>query len=77
MIALMKSDQGRKLVTCNRAAEVYGCSMRYIRRLAAEGRIYSEVVGRTYMVAEDDVKKLATRKDGGRLRKRATGHKEG
>jgi hypothetical protein len=51
--------------------------MRYIRKLAAAGRVHSETVGRTYMVAEDDVKRLASRQDGGRLRKRSTGHKEG
>jgi hypothetical protein len=44
------------------------------------GRSWSRAlrtVGRTYMVAEDDVKRLASRQDGGRLRKRSTGHKEG
>ena len=77
MIAIMKDDQGRKLLTCNEAAELYGCSMRYIRKLAAAGRVHSETVGRTYMVAEDDVKRLASRQDGGRLRKRSSGHKGG
>jgi excisionase family DNA binding protein len=77
MIALMKSDTGRKLVTCSKAAQIYRCSMRYIRRLAADGRIYSEVVGRTYMVDEADVRKLAARQEGGRLRKRSNTPKSG
>jgi len=73
----MKDDAGNRMIGANEAAELYGCSQRYIRRLAAEGRIRSEIVGRTYLVSAADVKKLSSRQDGGRLRKRATGHKPG
>jgi len=55
---MVKNDEGRKLLTCREAAERYGCSMRWIRRLAQDGRVYSEVVAGSYMVAEADVAKL-------------------
>jgi hypothetical protein len=58
MIALMKDDTGRKMLSCRDAAERYGCSMRYIRKLAAEGKVASEIVAGSYMVAEADVAKL-------------------
>ena len=32
--------------------------MRWIRRLAQEGKVYSEVVGGSYMVSEADLAKL-------------------
>ena len=69
----MKDDQGRKLLSCRQAAEEYGCSMNYIRRLAREGRLRSEVVGGTYFVAADEVRKIAARKAVGREKKRAEG----
>ena len=53
----MKNDSGRKLLSCRDAAKKYGCSMRYIRKLAKDGEIYSETVAGSYMVAEDDVAK--------------------
>lgn len=77
MIAMMKDDDGRNLITCNEAAEIYGCGMRYIRKLAAAGRVHAVIVGRSYLVSEEDVRRLAGRDDGGRLRKRSTGHKPG
>jgi hypothetical protein len=58
MIALMKDDTGRKMLSCHDAAAKYGCSMRWIRRLAQEGKVYSEVVGGSYMVSEADLAKL-------------------
>lgn len=57
----MKDDKGRKLLSCHDAAKKYGCSMRYIRRLAKDGEIYSETVAGSYMVAEDDVAKRKAR----------------
>lgn len=56
---MMKNDTGRKLLTCRDAAEKYGCSMRYIRKLAKDGQVYAEMVAGSYMVSEAD---LASRK---------------
>jgi len=77
MIALMKDDKGRKMLSCREAAEMYGCSMRYIRKLAKDGKVASEVVGGAYMVAADDVRKLSGRKATGRERKRSEGFRAG
>ena len=73
----MKDDKGRKMVSCRKAAETYGCSMRYIRKLVTSGRIASELVGRSYLVCLDDVRQIAGRKADGRLKKRSTGFKSG
>ena len=77
MIMAMKDEAGRKMLSCQEAAEQYGCTMRYIRKLAQEGRLTSEMVGGSYMVAADEVAKLAKRKTGGRERKRSEGFKAG
>ena len=77
MIMAMKDEAGRKMLSCKEAAEEYGCTMRYIRKLAKDGRISSEVVGGAYMVAADEVRKLARRKATGREKKRAEGFKPG
>lgn len=55
---MMKDDTGRKMLSCREAAERYGCSMRYIRKLAQDGRVASEIVAGSYMVSEADVAKL-------------------
>jgi len=75
MIALMKDDQGLKMLPCREAAALYGCSMGYIRELARKGRVRSEMQGHTYFVSAEDIRALAKRKDGGRRRKRAQGFK--
>lgn len=79
MIAFMKDDKGRKLLSCREAAERYGCSMRYIRKLAKDGTIYSETVAGSYMVSEDDVAKLKDRvgKAKGRHKRKAEKFKPG
>ena len=76
MIA-MQNDQGRKMLTCRKAAEEYGCSMRYIRKLVTEGKIHHEMVGGSYMVPADEIRKLSTRKAGGRKKKRSEGFRAG
>jgi len=58
MIALMKDDFGRKMLSCHDAAKLYGCSMRYMRRLAQEGKVASEVVGGSYVIPADEVRRL-------------------
>ena len=58
---------GRTLITCQDAARLYGCTMGYMRRLARDGRVYSQTIGRTYLVDRDEVKKLA--KDAGYMSK--------
>ena len=65
------------MLSCREAAEMYGCSMRYIRKLAKDVTIASEVVGGAYMVAADDVRRLSGRKSEGRERKRSEGFKAG
>ena len=79
MIAMMKDDTGRKLLSCREAAVKYGCSMRWIRKLALDGKVYSETVGGSYMVAEADVAKLKakTAKGTGRHKPKATKFKAG
>lgn len=54
----MRDDTGRKLISCHDAAKLYGCSMRYMRRLAKDGKVGSESVGGSYLVSESDVKRL-------------------
>ena len=54
----MKDDTGRKMLSCREAAQKYGCSMRYIRKLAQDGRVHSEVVAGSYVVCEADVARL-------------------
>lgn len=73
----MKDSSGRTMWTCKEAAEEYGCTMRYIRKLAQTGRVAFEVVGGSYMVAAEDIRKLAKRKATGRERKRSEGFKAG
>ena len=58
---MMKDDTGRKMLSCREAAEKYGCSMRYIRKLAADGKVASEMVAGSYVVSEADVAKLKAR----------------
>jgi hypothetical protein len=79
MIAMMKNEQGRKLISCREAAEQYRCSMRWVRKLAAAGRIYSETVAGCYMVAETDVAKFKakTAKGKGRHKPKAQEFKAG
>jgi hypothetical protein len=76
MIA-MKDDKGRRMLSCRDAATEYGCSMRYIRKLALQGKLTHEIVGGAYMVAADEVRKLASRKTTGRTKKRSSRFSEG
>jgi excisionase family DNA binding protein len=57
----------RTLITCQDAAKLYGCTMGYIRRLARDGRVFGQLIGRTYLVDAAEVKKLAA--SGGKLAK--------
>lgn len=79
MIAMMKDDTGRKLLSCRDAAKKYGCSMRYIRKLAKDGEIYSEVMAGSYMVAEADVaaRKAKVAKGQGRHKPKASKFRAG
>lgn len=72
---MMKDSQGRQMVDVRTAAKRYDCSMTYIRRLAREGRIGSELVAGSYMVCLPQVLELAGRKSKGRHKKRASGFK--
>lgn len=79
MIMALRNDRGRKLISCREAAEAYGCTMSYIRRLARTGRLETEEVGGSYVFDEAEVRKLASQaaKGEGRQRKRAGGFKPG
>lgn len=77
MIAAMKDDKGRKMVSCREAAETYGCTMRYIRKLVRDGRLTHEIVAGGYVVSLDEVRQLSGRKASGRARKRSEGFKPG
>lgn len=58
MIAAMKNDRGRKMISCREAAEDYGCSMRYIRKLVESQKLSHEVVAGSYFVPADEVAAL-------------------
>jgi len=79
MICAMQNDRGRKMISCRQAAEEYGCTMRYIRKLAKDGRLTFEVVGGSYMVAADEVARLktATAKGTGRHKPKASKFRAG
>ena len=79
MIVALRNERGRKLISCRDAADAYGCSMSYIRRLARLGRLETEEVGGSYLFDEAEVKRLAAQADKGegRHRKRAEGFKPG
>ena len=79
MIVALKNEHGRKMISCRKAAEAYGCSMSYIRRLARLGRLHTDEVGGSYLFDEAEVKRLASQaaKGEGRQRKRAEGLKPG
>jgi excisionase family DNA binding protein len=67
------------MIGCREAAEAYGCTMSYIRRLARDGRLDTEMVGGSYVFDEAQVRRLAAKaaKGEGRQRKRAGGFKAG
>jgi hypothetical protein len=69
----VKSESGRELVPCSEAAEVYGCSMSYMRRLARDDRVRTEEHAGIWWFDIEDVRKLSCRTDGGRKKKRSQG----
>lgn len=73
----IRDNQGRTLISCREAAELYPCSMRYIRQLVQSGRLASQEVGGTYMVDRAELLAISRRKDGGRLKKRSEGFRPG
>jgi excisionase family DNA binding protein len=73
------NDEGTKMIDCREAAKRYGCTMRYIRKLALEGKLPHKVIGGAYLFpieAVDAVRKEAARGEG-RHRKRAEGFRAG
>ena len=72
MVAV-KSENGRQLVPCSEAAEVYGCTMSYMRRLARDSRVRTEEHAGIWWFDLEDVRKLAERTDEGRKKKRSQG----
>ncbi len=75
----IKNERGRRMISCRQAAAEYGCTMGYIRRMAREGRVEHEFVGRMYLVNAESLKRLASQasKETGRKKKRAEGFKPG
>jgi hypothetical protein len=72
MIAV-KNENGREIVSCSEAAKVYDCSMSYMRRLARDERVRTEEHAGTWWFDLEDVRKLASRTDKGRKKKRSQG----
>ena len=54
----LKNERGREMIDCRTAAERYGCSMRYIRKLVADGKLNAQQAGGTYLVDAADVDRL-------------------
>jgi hypothetical protein len=72
MVAV-KNEKGREMVSCSDAAEAYGCTMSYMRRLAREDRVRTEEHAGVWWFDIEDVRKLAGRTEGGRKKKRSQG----
>ena len=79
MVVAVKNEKGIRLIDCRKAADTYGCTMSYIRRLARDGRLDSQVVAGSYLFDETQVRRLAAEAAGGkgRHKKRAGGFKPG
>ena len=79
MIATMKNDRGRKMLSCRDAAEEYGCSMRYIRRLVEDGKLSHETVAGGYFVPAEEVAALKSQvaKGTGRHKPKASKFSQG
>lgn len=73
------NEDGSKMIDCREAAQRYGCTMRYIRRLALDGRIEHEIRGGAYLfpAAAVEALKREAAKGEGRHRRRADGFKAG
>ena len=79
MSVAITNETGTKMIDCREAARRYGCTMRYIRRLAADGRLSYEVVGGSYLFSAAEIEQI--KRDAaaatGRERKRAEGFQPG
>ena len=79
MNVAVTNESGTKMIDCREAARRYGCTMRYIRRLAADGRLSYEVVGGSYLFSAAEIEQI--KRDAaaatGRERKRAEGFQPG
>lgn len=73
----LKDEKGRRMVSCREAAQEYGCTMRYLRALAKQGRVNTEMVGGAYLFDLQEVRRLANRDADGRERKRSEGFRAG
>ena len=75
----VQDEDGSRLIDCREAARRYGCTMRYIRRLAFEGRIPHQVIGGSYLFSASEIDRI--RKDAahseGRHKKRSAGFRPG
>lgn len=72
-------ETGTRMIDCREAARRYGCTMRYIRQLAQDGKLPYQLVGGCYVFPADEVDRLRREaaKATGRERKRAEGFKAG
>lgn len=70
----IRDERGSKLIPCAKAAELYGCTMSYIRRLARAGKLDTELQAGSYFFHEAQVKRLAAKAATatGRHRKRSS-----
>ena len=56
---------GREYMTCCEAARVYGCTMGYIRQQARAGKLAAVQIGRTWVVAADEIRRMKREGAGG------------
>lgn len=79
MILELLNDEGTRMIDCREAARRYGCTMRYIRKLAHDGKLPHKVIGGSYLfpTAEVDRLKRDAARAEGRHRKRSEGFQPG
>lgn len=58
MRATQLTIDGREYMTCCEAAKLYGCTMGYIRQQARAGRLDAVQIGRTWVVAADEIRHM-------------------
>jgi hypothetical protein len=77
MVVALRAEEGRIWISCREAAEEYGCTMSYIRRLARLGRLDTDEIAGSYVFDKAQVRRLAAAasKAQGRMRKRSGGFK--
>lgn len=68
LLLALKNERGREMIDCRTAAERYGCSMRYIRKLVEQGKLKAQTAGGTHLVDAADVDRLKAKVSKGKGR---------